>query len=125
METQSPKTIFCDIDGTLIHHYGDIVLNYSEPPILLNDVAENIKVWEKANYRIILTTGRKECIRKITEDQLLSLGIVYDQLIMGLPNGDRILINYRKPNSQRDTCYAINLDRNKGFVGTLFIKETI
>ena len=24
----SPKTIFCDIDGTLVEHTGDIIKNY-------------------------------------------------------------------------------------------------
>jgi len=114
-ENQSPKTIFCDIDGTLLHHSGNIIENYRGNINLLPNVARMIQLWEKENYRIILTTGRKECTRKRTEEQLLSLGVVYDQLIMGLPNGDRILINDRKPNSTRDTAYAINLERNAGF----------
>jgi len=109
------KTIFCDIDGTLLYHYGDITKNYQEQAKSLNNAVENIKTWEKSNYKIILITGRKEILRKNTEEQLLNLGIVYDQLIMGLPNGDRIIINDRKPVSNRNTAYAINLDRNKGF----------
>jgi 3-deoxy-D-manno-octulosonate 8-phosphate phosphatase KdsC-like HAD superfamily phosphatase len=114
-QIEKPKTIFCDIDGTLVYHYGDIVSNYQEPAIVLPNVLESIKSWEKNNYKIILTTGRKECVRTITEEQLSDLGIVYDCLIMGLPNGDRVLINDRKPNSLRNTAYAINLDRNIGF----------
>ena len=36
---------------------------------------------------------------------------------MGFGGGDRILINDRKPHTpDRDTAYAINLDRNKGFL---------
>ena len=33
---------------------------------------------------------------------------------MGIGGGDRIVINDRKPDSERDTCYAINLTRNVG-----------
>lgn len=110
----SPKTIFCDIDGTLLKHTGDIVKNYLDVPKILPGVLENIKQWEKLNYKIILVTGRKECIREITVKQLQSLGIVYDQLIMGLPNGARILINDKKPNSESNTAFAVNLVRNKG-----------
>lgn len=110
----TPKTIFCDIDGTIFKHNSDIFLNYSEPPIVLNDVIQNIKQWEKLNYKIILTTGRKECIRDITEKQLLQYGIVYDNLIMNLPNGSRVLINDKKPNSSENNAFAINLVRNKG-----------
>ncbi len=110
----APKTIFCDIDGTLLHHHGDIVSNYQDETILLPGALENIKQWEKNNFTIVLTTGRKECLREQTELQLLKMGIVYDKLIMGLPNGDRILINDKKIQSRRNTAYAVNLVRNQG-----------
>ena len=38
----------------------------------------------------------------------------YDHLIMGLPNGDRVIINDKKPHGVRNTAYAINLVRNQG-----------
>ena len=109
-----PKTIFCDIDGTILKHTGDIFLNYSDPPVVLSDVVKNIKEWEKLNYKIILTTGRKECLREVTEKQLLLCGIIYDDLIMNLSNGPRVLINDKKPNSPENSAFAINLVRNKG-----------
>lgn len=34
---------------------------------------------------------------------------------MGITNGDRIIINDKKTNGVENTCYAINLVRNKGF----------
>ncbi len=51
------KTIFCDIDGTLIYHTGDIIDNINKPSSILPDVLENIKIWDKNNYKIILTLG--------------------------------------------------------------------
>lgn len=109
-----PKTIFCDIDGTLVRHTGDIVENIQPTLESLPNVVESIKKWDKLNYRIILTTGRKESTRTQTEKQLASLGVVYDILIMGLPNGDRVLINDKKTNGIRNTAYAVNLVRNDG-----------
>ena len=109
-----PKTIFCDIDGTLIKHHGDIVRNLSETPELLPGALESIKAWEKLNYRIILTTGRKESTRSQTEAQLDSTGIVYDQLVMGITNGERVLINDKKPAGLANTARAVNLVRNGG-----------
>ena len=110
-----PKTIFCDIDGTLWKHVGQVteqtICNKYE---LLYNTTECINLWDKLGYKIILTTGRKESLRKKTEQDLSNIGIVYDQLIMGLGGGDRIIINDRKPNSNRNTCYSINLVRNKG-----------
>jgi mannose-6-phosphate isomerase len=108
------KTVFCDIDGTLLHHTGDIVENILLQATL-SRVVETIKEWDRLNYKIILTTGRKESTRSITEKQLLTAGIVYDQLIMGLPNGPRVLVNDKKPEGVENTAYAINLVRNEGF----------
>ena len=109
------KTIFCDIDGTLWFHEGFVseqalVSDYK----LLPNTISVINNWDKHGYNIILTTGRKESLRGKTEEQLLKFGIVYDSLIMGIGGGDRILINDRKKNGLSNTCYAINVVRNKG-----------
>ena len=108
------KTIFCDIDGTILKHKGDIKKNLLETPEILDKVNEKFKEWDKNNYKIILITGRKEGNREQTKEQLKSLGIVYDELIMGLPNGDRIIINDKKENGIEYTAYAYNLVRNEG-----------
>lgn len=109
----SPKTVFCDIDGTLLKHTGDILLNMKLNEVLPN-VNQTIRQWDRNNYRIILTTGRKESTRQQTVDQLKSAGIIYDQLIMGLPNGPRVLINDKKDKGVENTAYAVNLVRNGG-----------
>lgn len=121
-----PKTIFCDIDGTLWDHVGAIseqtkVKNHK----LLNNTIEAIDKWDRSGYKIILTTGRKESFRKITEDHLRNLGIIYDQLIMGLGGGDRILINDRKSDSHKNTAFAINLIRNEGIYHYDFTTEFV
>ena len=108
------KTIFCDIDGTIIQHNNNIHTNILQKPIILDGVLDKFKEWDKNNHKIILTTGRKEGNRKQTEEQLSFLGINYDLLIMGLPNGDRILINDKKEKGVFNTAYAINVVRNKG-----------
>jgi len=45
---------------------------------------------------------------------LEELGIVYDQLVMGLGGGPRVLINDLKPKGDDPTAIAVNLERNKG-----------
>ena len=110
-----PKTIFCDIDGTLWHHEGGVVSQALVPKhTLLQNTIKAINKWDRLCYKIILTTGRKESLRKLTEKHLQELGIAYDQLIMGLGGGDRILINDRKQRGTRNTAYSINVVRNKG-----------
>lgn len=115
MDNIRPKTIFCDIDGTLWKHVGPVTDQaVTDKYEILPNTKQAIDLWDKLGYKIILTTGRKESLRNLTEKQLLEIGIVYDQLIMGLGGGDRILINDRKPNGMKNTAYAINVIRNKG-----------
>ena len=110
-----PVTIFCDIDGTLVTHTKP---TDSQKPThklnLLEGTIEKILEWDKLGYNIILTTGRKESLRKITEQQLAEVGIIYDQLIMGIGGGKRYIINDKKPYNTEDYAFAINLERNKG-----------
>tara|TARA_A100001015_G_scaffold281215_1_gene344259 strand:- start:621 stop:983 length:363 start_codon:yes stop_codon:yes gene_type:complete len=109
-----PKTIICDIDGTLIEHYGNAYQQLTRTPEILPGVLKKFEDWDRKGYNIILITGRRENWRKETEKQLVSLGIFYDQLIMGVGGGPRILINDFKPNSKEPTAIAHCLDRNSG-----------
>ena len=113
-----PKTILCDLDGTLTKHPGDssVIQNPDYELEVLPGVKEFLYTIDLNSYHLVITTGRKESAREATIKQLQRAGITYDQLIMGFGGGDRILINDRKPNSDRDTAYAINLERNKGLL---------
>ncbi len=113
-----PKTIFCDIDGTLCHYpYSADMDNYELDiygMLPLPGTIQKLWDWDKAGHMIILTTGRKEGMRRITEKQLESAGIIYDKLIMGIGGGARVLINDLKPDRKGDTAIAINLKRDTG-----------
>jgi len=104
------KTIFCDIDGCLIEHQNF----YNDKMVLLEGTLEKIKEWDRKGYRLILTTGRRESSREITEKHLSDIGITYDTLIMGLGPNVRVLINDTRPNQKIDTALSFNLKRNKG-----------
>lgn len=108
------KTLFIDIDGTLLKHRGsesNILLKETE---ILPGVLEKLDEWDANGYTIILTTGRKESLREFTEKELLKFGIFYDKLIMGLPRGERIVINDKKPNNDMNTASSIQVIRNDG-----------
>lgn len=110
-----PKTIFCDIDGTLTkqikpHQAADPDFKLE----LLPGTIETLEEWDKLGYKIILTTGRKESMRSSTEIQLKRVGIFYDLLIMGLGGGKRILINNMKSNSDIEYALSFNLPINYG-----------
>jgi FMN phosphatase YigB (HAD superfamily) len=113
MDTR-PKTIICDIDGTLVKH--EIPTKNTSPNKqleLLPGTVEKLSEWDAKGYNVILITGRRESMRAATEKQLAEVGIFYDQLIMGMGGGPRIVINDNKPTGQ-ETAFAINLERNKG-----------
>jgi hypothetical protein len=112
-----PKTIFCDIDGVLLEHCGDISIQSKIEPNVLYGVIDCLKKWDIKGYKIILTTGRKESMRKDTEEQLRKANIFYDYLLMGITGGVRVVINDRKLNSKEDTAIAICIDRNQGLKG--------
>ena len=108
-----PKTIFLDIDGTLIDHSENIAEQFTKTPRLLDGTLEKLSEWDRKGYNIILTTGRREGVRDITVKQLAELGIFYDQLIMGIGGGTRYLINDCKPDGAV-AAWAISIERDKG-----------
>ena len=108
------KTIISDIDGVIFKHTGDISELHLIDPVLLPGVKEKWVEFDRSGCRIILVTGRRESTRKKTEEQLSKAGIFYDQLVMGVGGGPRVLINDRKENSPDDMALAVNLIRNEG-----------
>ena len=114
-----PKTIIIDIDGTLIHHHGSLSGQNDNTPKILAGVKEAFDEWDRKGYRIVLITGRKEGMRTRTEAQLAECGIYYDQLVMGVGGGVRILINDLKPNSDQRTAEAVCVKRNEGIANLI------
>ena len=116
--TEKPKTIFCDIDGTIIRHlhkFSDIGKFDVE---ILPGVINKFNEWDSKGYKIILTTARKESARAITEKHLNGLGLCWDMLIMGVTSGHRILINDKLNPKDLDRAFSVNLITNEGFDST-------
>jgi hypothetical protein len=113
-QSNKSYTIFLDLDAT-VWEQGDPV-EISKPgyqPKMIFGVLDKIRQWDSKNYNIILTTGRKESLRDVTIKQLSYAGIIYDQLVMGIGGGDRILINNKRRNGDI-SAKAICPDYNEG-----------
>ena len=109
------KTIFCDLDGTLVKHSNPVVIQNPDLELeVLPGTHDRLREWDLNGYYIIITTGRKESARESTIKQLQRAGIFYDQLVMGFGGSIRYIINDRKPDSNKDTAFAINIERNRG-----------
>jgi len=109
-----PKTILCDIDGTIFRHHGSGLTGQLVNVEMLQGAKEKFMEWDSKGYNIILLTGRRESMRVITERQLTESGLYYDQLIMGLGGGQRCLINDLKTGESQPTAISINIKRNEG-----------
>ena len=105
-------TIFCDLDGTIIVH-EDSPTNLGIK--ILEGAYKIIKNWKDQNYYIILTTARNSINREYLESELSKHNIIYDELIMNLSSGTRILINDRKPSDfLKPSAIAYEVERNIG-----------
>ena len=108
------KCVFCDIDGTLIYHKANP--NYIvKDTLILDKTLEKLQQWTKENVYIVLTTARSKFNENKLRGLLYKLHIHYDDLITGLPSGQRILINDVKPSQPFiEQAKSINLERNSG-----------
>jgi len=116
------KTIFCDLDGTVLTHKHSYSSVTSEEPKLLEGVSDKFDQWDSQGHKIILVTARKESARSITERHLESLGIPYDLLIMGVTSGERILINDNFEDDLPDRAQSVNIRTNQGFKDIIWEK---
>lgn len=113
--TEKPKTIFCDLDGTILKHCHKFSDVCSTEPKLLSGVNAKFNEWDSKGYKIILTTARKESSRELTESHLRNLGLCWDYLLMGMTSGIRVLINDKLRDEDKDRSIAINLITDSGF----------
>jgi dTDP-glucose pyrophosphorylase len=113
--TEKAKTIFCDIDGTILKHAHCFSDLKDTNPILLKGVLKKINEWDSQGHKIILCTARKESARNMTETHLNSLGLCWDILLMGATSGKRILINDKLNPQDKDRASAVNVITDDGF----------
>jgi len=107
------KCLFVDIDGTLVTnsslHFPPYVGSGEPLEENINYLAD---LHDGGKVKIILTTSRPEEYRTATLFELETKGIVFDQLIMGLPHCKRVVINDFARSNPYPSCEAINIPRN-------------
>ena len=117
-KTAKPKTLFIDIDGTILKHQHTISEVYAKEAEILPKVVDKINEWDSQGHKIIIVTARKESTREITEQQLREFGIAWDQLVMGVGGGTRVLINDKLDKNDLDRAIGVNVITNGGFGST-------
>ena len=109
------KTIFSDIDGTLIEQvrFEDLDPNVAT---VLPGVKEKMDEWYEAGHHIVLTTARPWDLELITKMQMITAGIRYHQLLMGIGRQERYLINNsEKLTPEISRAIGISVKRDEGF----------
>jgi hypothetical protein len=107
-----PKTWIFDLDGTiLIHNSNNLVYEDTLIPGFKEFCIKNIS---KQDYILLVTARKKGRLKTILF--LWKNKIRYNKIVFGLPFGERILFNDIKPTTGLKTAYAINVERNLGFI---------
>lgn len=114
-----PHTWLFDLDGTLLKHNGHL----GAGDVILPGVKE---FWLKipVDDSIILLSAREEKYRATTEAVLAEHELRFDVLIMGLPKGERILVNDKKPRGLA-TSISVNVERDAGLKGISIITSEV
>lgn len=114
------KTWLFDLDGTIVKHNGYKIDGR-------DSLLEGAKAFLDAlpeTDKIIFLTSRTMEYKNATLTFLQSEGIRYDQIIFGLPYGERILVNDDKPSGLK-MSYAINTNRDVFMQDKFAIDETL
>lgn len=115
-----PKTWVFDVDGTLLIHNGHLREQGDEVLPGVKEFFSQISPDDK----VVLLTARKEVFREQLESFLSDNGIRFDAILYGMPMGERILMNDKKP-SGLVTAYAINKERNAPLDLNVVIDDTL
>ena len=110
---EKKRTIFCDIDGTIFKYrkFETIKTTKSE---FTPGALEKLKRWKRDGCMIVFTTARPEDLRDHTVRELLTMGVPWDKLVMGIERGPRYLINDMDPANPGLRAVAYNVERDKG-----------
>lgn len=103
-----PKTWIFDLDGTIVKHNG---YKLDGKDTLLPGAAEYLAALP-AEDKILILTSRTEEYRQMTLDFLTEQNIRYDEILFGLPYGERIVVNDQKPSGLK-TAVALDLKRDE------------
>jgi choline kinase len=112
-EYNDRPVIFCDIDGTIIQNQTRVGQNnYRSDPIVLEKNVKRLLELQSKGAQFIFTTARPHEYTNITKEMIDKLGFVGYDLICGLQNSKRILINDYNESNPYPRAVAINLYRN-------------
>ena len=109
-EYNDRPVIFCDIDGTIVK--AQAKGTYDEQPEALEENVKTLLKYQNNGSQIIFTTARHKKYDIRTKEILDSLGFKDYELVSGLQNVKRILINDYNEANPHPRAIAVNLKRD-------------
>lgn len=107
-------TLFVDIDGTLVKYrkFSELSESVLTP---IQDVIDYVNGHHDNGSVVVITTARPESYRLFTKQELDKIGVRYNQLIMEMGRGTRVILNDIDPeNPELPRAIGINLERDGG-----------
>ena len=112
-EFNDKPVIFCDVDGTIIKSQSRVGVNtYEDEPVILDNNVKILLDYQSRGSQIIFTTARPKQYEDRTRQILDSFGFHDYQLLIGLQNSKRILINDYNKSNPYPRAEAINIPRD-------------
>ena len=113
--TKNP-TYFVDIDGTLVLYRKFDELR-TTPAVPILSVVNKVNEEYENGAHIVITSARPDEFLEFTKAELISIGVKYHQIILGIGRGTRYIINDKDPEfPDIDRAVGINLTRNSGLL---------
>ena len=109
-EYNDRPVIFCDIDGTLIKAQPKAM--YHEAPVALEENVKTLLKYQEKGSQIVFTTARFKKYDDRTREILDSLGFKNYELVSGLQNVRRIIVNDYNEANPYPRATSINLKRD-------------
>ena len=112
-EYNNKPVIFCDIDGTIIVSQSRVgINNYNDKPVVLEKNVKRLLELQEKGAQFVFTTSRENEFKSLTRKVLYDLGFKSFDLITGLQNARRILINDYNETNPFPRAESINIRRN-------------
>jgi hypothetical protein len=111
-EFNDKPVIFCDIDGTIVIAQSRLDLESKKEPVPLQKNIDKLLKMQDNGAQFIFTSARENQFTSLTRDMLYRLGFKSFNLICGLQNSKRILINDYNNANPYPRAEAINIHRN-------------
>ena len=112
------RTLFVDIDGVLVmSSHRSFAPRWGGTSLIAANVEALNSLVDSGKVEVVLTTSRSEDERAATMEQVA--GVKYTQLVMGLRNNARVVVNDIRHADADVTAMAVNIVRDSEDLGRL------